>query len=455
MITRTQARVAERRRRASRRQWGADGIVACVWFAAAVGVALNVAAGGLLVSNGTDVVREAGRLVGIVTAVLMMSQVLLASRAPWIDRVIGHDRAIARHATLGKYAILLMFSHVGLIVTATSRELSQGMVQAFLGLSSGNLWIAAVEIAAGLFVLVLVTSLFGAFRSWHYETWHTIHRVVYVAIAFAVPHQFLDGETFRRGGLAWLFWFTFYAVAFGSFVAFRMVRPLVLTANHRARVASVATEADGSTTVVIRGRGLRGLGAKPGQFLLWRFYTTRLFWQKHPYSLSSAPHGDQVRITVKPSGHGSRAVAHVRPGTAVTFEGPLGIFTHDARTRSGIVLIAAGIGVTPIRALLEHVVPGEPCVVVLRARSLDEAPLLDEVRALARDRSAELKVLVGPRGDTWGTADEPASVASLVRDPSDVDVFVCGPLAWAKQVEADALASGVAPEAIHRERFGW
>jgi predicted ferric reductase len=422
---------------------------------AAVGISLNIASGGLLVSSGTDVVREAGRLVGVVTAVLMMSQVLLASRAPWIDRVIGHDRAIARHATLGSYAILLMFVHLSLIVTATSRELSQGLVEAFFGLSSGNLWIAAAEIAAGLFALVLATSLFGAFRAWHYETWHTIHRVVYVAIAIAVPHQFLDGETFRRGGVAWLFWFTFYVIAFGSFVAFRMVRPLVLTANHRARVASVTTEADGSTTVDIQGRMLRGLGAKPGQFLLWRFYTPKLFWQKHPYSLSSAPHGDHVRITVKPSGHGSRAVAHVRPGTVVTFEGPLGIFTHDARARNGIVLIAAGIGITPIRALLEHVLPGEPCVVVVRVRSLDEAPLLHEVRALARDRSADLKVLVGPRGDTWGTPDEPASIASLVTDPSDVDVFVCGPLAWARQVEADALAAGVAPGAIHRERFGW
>jgi predicted ferric reductase len=455
VITRTQARLVERKRRAAKREWGADGIIAAVWITAAVGVALNVAAGGLLVRTGSDVVREAGRLFGVVTAVLMMSQVLLASRAPWIDRVIGHDRAIARHATLGKYAVLLMFVHVSLVVVATSHELSQGLVTAFLGLAHGNLWMAAVEIAGGLFVLVLVTSIFGAFRAWHYETWHTIHRVVYVAIAIAVPHQFLDGETFRRGGFAWLFWFVLYAIAFGSFVAFRMVRPMVLTANHRARVASVTTEADGSTTVVIRGRMLRGLGAKPGQFLLWRFYTPQLFWQKHPYSLSKAPHGDHVRITVKPSGHGSRAVAHVRPGTVVTFEGPLGIFTHDARTRNGVVLIAAGIGITPIRALLEHVLPGEPCVVVVRVRSLDEAPLLDEVRTLARDRSADLRILVGPRGDTWGTADQPASIAELVRDPSDVDVFVCGPVAWTMQVEADALAAGVAPEAIHRERFGW
>ncbi len=255
--------------------------------------------------------------------------------------------------------------------------------------------------------------------------------------------------------MAWVFWFALYAFAFGSFLVFRMVRPLVLAATHRAKVVRVTQEPDGSVTVTIRGRQLRGLGAVPGQFLLWRFYTPSLFWQKHPYSLSGAPRGDEVRITVKPSGRGSRAVAHVKPGTSVTFEGPLGVFTHGARTRNALVLVAAGIGITPIRAMLEHVAPGEPCTVIVRARSLNEAPLLEEVRSLARDRGADLRVIVGPRGDTWGTADEPASIADIVADPSDADVFVCGPLEWARQVESDARASGVAAEAIHRERFGW
>ncbi len=455
MITRTQARVAERQRRAAARSLKADGLVAAVWFAAAIGVALNVASGGLLFTGSTSVVREAGRLLGIVTAVLMMSQVLLASRAPWIDRVIGHDAAISRHALLGKYALLLLIPHAGLVTLATSRELSQGVVEAFLGLASRSKAMAAVEIAAAMFLLVLATSLFSVIRRWHYETWHTVHRLVYVAIALAVPHQFIEGETFRRGGISWVFWLAMYVVAFGSFVVFRMVRPLVLAANHRATVSGVAVGPDGSATVTIRGRRLRGLGARPGQFLLWRFYTPRLFWQKHPYSLSSAPRGDEVRITVKPSGRGSRAVARLRPGTPVTFEGPLGVFTHDARTRNALVLVAAGIGITPIRAMLEHVMPGEPCTVVVRARSSEEAPLLDEVRDLARDRGAALHVVVGSRGATWGTADEPMSIADLVDDPRDADVFVCGPLEWARQVERDALAAGVAPEAVHRERFGW
>ena len=455
MTTRSAARLAERTRRASLRSWWADGLIAAIWLTAAIGVALNVSSGGLLVATGTDSVREAARLLGIVAAVLMMSQVLLAARAPWIERVLGHDRAIARHATLGKYALILMLVHASLLVAVTADESGVGLLDTYLHIGEGSAPLAAAAIAIVLFAIVLLTSFFAVFRRWNYESWHTVHLLVYVAIGLAVPHQFTEGETYRKGGAAWFFWLGCYVIAFGAFIAFRMVRPVVLAAKHRARVVSVTHEDDGSATVVIRGRRLRNLGARPGQFLLWRFYSRRLFWQRHPYSLSRAQDGDEVRITVKPSGGGSRAVGLLRAGTLATFEGPLGVFTHDARVRTGLVLVSAGIGITPIRALLEHVTPGEPCLVVVRARSSDEAPLLGEVRELAREKGATLKVVVGPRGKTWGTDAEPLALRDLVDDPADVDVFICGPVAWARQVESDARAAGVSHEAIHRERFGW
>ena len=225
MTTRSAARLAERTRRASARSWWADGLIAAIWITAAIGVSLNIASGGLLVGNGADAVRASGRLVGIVAAVLMMSQVLLASRAPWIERVMGHDRAIARHAMLGKYALLLMLAHAGLIVTATASDGRVSVVYAYLHIGEGNLPLTSAAIAIAMFALVLLTSLFAVFRNWHYESWHTVHRIVYVAIALAVPHQFTEGQTYRAGGFAWFFWFACYVVAFGSFVIYRMLRP--------------------------------------------------------------------------------------------------------------------------------------------------------------------------------------------------------------------------------------
>lgn len=426
-----------------------------MWFAAAGGLAFWVAKGGLNQGSVADWLYGLGQAIGIVTAVAMMTQLLLASRAPYIEGVLGHDKAIARHTVVGKVALVLMVVHLTLITGVDASRSGESFVAQYVALGQSDIWLAGSTIAGLLFVIVLVTSFTAHMRRWRYESWHLVHRLVYVAIAFAIPHQFFDGGTFLGGGPASYYWLVLYVIAVGSFVIFRMLRPLWLWLRHAPRVSSVARHADGSTTLEIRGSSLGRLEAKAGQFFLWRFYTRKLMWQKHPYSLSRAPSGDTLRITVRPSGKGSAAVGTVNVGTRVGLEGPLGVFTHTSRVGHGLVLISAGIGITPIRAMLETVEAGEPCTVIIRARSRDDAPLLDEVESLAVDKGARLIVLFGPRGRSWGPAEGSHELKGLVPDVATADVFICGPVAWASQVEADALGVGVPKEAIHRERFGW
>jgi ferredoxin-NADP reductase len=280
--------------------------------------------------------------------------------------------------------------------------------------------------------------------------------LTYVAIGFVVPHQFLEGTTFRGGGLAWWFWISLYVVAFGSFIVFRLVRPLVLLGRHDLRVSAVTPLPDGSTSIEMTGKRLAALRPRPGQFLLWRFLDRDRWREAHPFSLSRQPHGDTLRITVKPSGDWTSRLGDVAVGTRVLAEGPLGVFSDVTRTQPGLVLISAGIGITPVRAMLEeHAADAGPCTVIVRARADDEAPLLDEVRALAAERGAALHVLIGPRGEGWAPAGQPTHLADVVDDVARCDVYVCGPEEWARAVEADALAAGVPAASIHREQFAW
>lgn len=448
------AGLAEARRRVAARSWWADGLEAAMWLAAATGLALMVADGGLLTVTGWDWVYAIGRSLGIVAGVLLMTQLLLASRAPWVERALGHDRAIQRHTRIGKVAITLLLVHLAIMTTVTGVYEDRDPVAQAVQWATGPWFMLFAQIAAAAFLVVLLTSLAAVRLRWPYERWHGVHLLVYVGTAFAIPHQFLEGSTFRDGGAALWFWLALYTVSVGSFAVFRIVRPLARYARLRPRVESVVSLPDGSTTVVVAGNGLERLGARPGQFFLWRFLAPGLRAQAHPYSLSAAP-GDRLRITVKPSGDGSRALAGLKPGTPVLIEGPLGVFAHEARSRPALLMIAAGIGVTPVRAMLEEVAEGDDVTVVIRARSRAEAPLLDEVEQLARAKGATLHVITGSRGATWGTAERPASVADFVADPAGVDVFVCGPDAWARSVVADARACGVPAEAVHREEFAW
>ncbi|MFV0634799.1 ferric reductase-like transmembrane domain-containing protein [Demequina sp.] len=453
-MTLTPSPRVDRARAAARRSWWADGLEAAMWLACACGIALMIASGGLQSVSAADWTSTLARALGIVAAVLMMTQVLLASRAPWVERAIGHDRAIATHTRIGKVAIILMLVHAVLITVANAAFDGRDPIGQFLAWPQYGWFMLLAQVAVVTFAIVLLTSLTAVRLRWRYERWHAVHLLVYVGVAAAVPHQFLEGSTFRSGGFAWWFWAVLWTVSIGSFVMFRLARPAVLAARHQLRVASVEIAPDGSTSVLIEGRDIARLRASAGQFFLWRFLAPGLRGQAHPYSLSAAP-GDRLRITVKPSGDGSARLRALAPGTRVVVEGPLGVFTHATRTREHLVLVCAGIGITPVLAMLEAADAGDRITVIVRARSRQEAPLLEEVEAVAAARGADLHVLLGSRGAGWGTTAQGGVLADFVDDVAQAEVYICGPRPWALAVEADALAAGIARTAVRREEFGW
>jgi len=438
----------------ARRSWWVDGLVAALWWVSAIAVAFFVASGGLLTSTPLDYFYSLGRVAGIVASVLVMNQVLLIARMPWVERAIGHDTAASTHARMGRVAFILMLVHVGLILIMTAHYDGRNPASQLVAFWELGWFLPTAQIGFGLFMIVAATSLLIVRRRWKYESWHTVHLLVYVSIALVVPHQFIEGSTFRAMGPAWWFWLTLYVVTFGSWLVFRVLRPLVRARRHGLVVSEVTPNPDGSTSVVMTGTHVERLRALPGQFMLWRFLAPGYWREAHPYSLSRAADAGSLRITVKPSGDGSTALASIPVGTRVLAEGPLGIFTDEVRTRPGVVFVAAGIGITPLRAMLD-VPPDGPCDVVLRAPDAEGAPLLGEVRELARACDATVHELFGSRGNGWSSAAQPTTLKQLIPDLVDRDVYICGPVAWADAVEADALLGGVAPESIHRERFGW
>jgi predicted ferric reductase len=445
-----------RSRRAARRSWWVDGLEAAVYLVSAAAVAFVIAGGGFLITQPIDWLYGIGRSAGVVATVFLLTQVLLASRAPYIERAIGHDRAMALHTRLGKWAIILMIVHAALIVGVSAVYDGRSPIDQTVTYFTQSWYLATAQIGLAVFLLILALSLAIVRRKWRYEAWHAVHYLVYVAAALVVPHQFLFGSTFVSKGLAWWFWLALYVFAFGSLIVFRFLRPLVVMRRHGLRVTQVSPLPDGSTSVIMEGRELHRLKAAPGQFFLWRFLAPGFRTEVHPFSLSRGPDATSLRITVKPSGDFSSRIGQLPVGTRVLVEGPLGVFSDVTRTQPGVVLVAAGIGVTPIRAMLDAVDPSEgPVDVIIRCSTEAEAPLLDEVRELVAARGATVHVVAGSRGTGWSSAATPATLKTLVPDVAQRDVYVCGPRAWAMAVEDDALAAGCPKRSVHREEFAW
>ena len=160
---------------------------------------------------------------------------------------------------------------------------------------------------------------------------------------------------------------------------------------------SVEEEAPGVVSVICKGRHLDRLPVSGGQFLQWRFLVSGMWWQAHPYSLSAMPTANRIRITVKSLGDHSGSLAELEPGTPVAIEGPYGAFTKHVRKSDRILLVGAGVGATPIRALLDDLPRHVDTTVILRGRQQHELVLRDEIAQVVGERAGRLHEVVGPR----------------------------------------------------------
>jgi predicted ferric reductase len=307
--------------------------------------------------------------------------------------------------------------------------------------------------AAAIIVAVAVTSTRYLRRRLSYETWHAVHVALYVAIALALTHQLLEGTTFGSSPLAIAHWWTVWTLVLGSLLIGRVLVPLRRNAYHRFTVAAVVPESDDAVSVYVTGRHLERLPARAGQFMIWRFPGHNGWWQANPFSLSAAPDGRTLRLTAKAVGATSSGLRHLRVGNRVFAEGPYGAFTSLHQVTNATLLIAGGVGVTPIRALLEE--STGPVVVLYRVHSRADAVLLPELEELARQRGAQLHLLTGRTGAGHPpvTPFDPQQLGALVPDIAQRDVYVCGPPAMTAAVLRSVRALKVPRAQVHAERF--
>jgi len=245
-------------------------------------------------------------------------------------------------------------------------------------------------------------------------------------------------------------WIAIWVAVVVSVVSFRVAIPVWRNLRHRLRVDSVVQEAPDVYSVIVAGRQLSQLAVSGGQFFQWRFLAPGLWWHAHPYSLSALPRPPFLRVTIKGLGDQSRAVARLKKGTRVIVEGPYGTFTRHRLTTRRVVLIGAGVGMTPLRALLEDLPPSTDVSVVVRAKSADHVVHGREVADLVAQREGHYFELVGSRDEV--RLDERA-LRGLVGTLHDADVYVCGPAEFTEAVVATARRLGARPTRLHFETF--
>jgi predicted ferric reductase len=401
-----------------------------------------------------DWLTNAGRVTGLLAGYGIVVLVALMARIPPLERGIGADRLARWHARGGRYTVCLVLAHGLLIIWGYAVSAHTDVVS-----QTGTLLVSYPDVlmatVAGLLLIgVGMVSARAARRRMRYEAWYYLHFYTYLAVALAFSHQFSTGADFMSNRPARVVWSALYLGVGAAIGWYRFAVPVRQALRHRLRVTAVYPEAPGVVSIVVGGRQLAELRAESGQFFRWRFLTRDLWWASNPYSLSAAPRGDLLRITVKNLGEHSAALTGLRPGTRVLAEGPYGALTAARRSGRRVLLIAGGIGITPLRALFESLPSGPDELTLLYRTSRDADVVLgDELAAIAEQRRARLHLITGHRSELGYDPLSAAALTANIADLPDHDVYVCGPEPMAASVVSALRAAKVPRRRIHHESF--
>ncbi|MCG6493928.1 ferric reductase-like transmembrane domain-containing protein [Kitasatospora sp. A2-31] len=389
----------------------------------------------------------AGRITGLLAGYAAPVLLLLMARLPPLERGVGADRLARWHAFGGRWLVSVVTAHVLTIVWGYALTDGRGLLAEGVEITFHFPEMLKATVATLLMLGTGVVSARAARRRLSYEAWYYLHLATYLAVALAFGHQLAIGADLGDGP-ARVAWYTLYLLTAALMGWYRLVRPWLRDRRHRLTVTEVRPESPGVVSLFLRGQRLDELRAEPGQFFRLQFDAPGLRWAANPYSLSAPPHPQFLRFTVKGLGGHSAAVAALRPGTRVRAEGPYGAFTGRVQRCRRVLLVGAGVGITPLRALFETI-PGE-VTLVQRARCPEDLLFRGELAEIARRRGGRVYELVGSREQV---GDLGTALARLLPGLADHEVYLCGPEAMAEEAARSLRAAGVRRGRIHRESF--
>jgi predicted ferric reductase len=422
-------------------------IAAALGFGACIALAVTAESSHQLAAPG-GMAMFLGNLTGLAGTYLALIMVLLVSRIPAVERVLGQDKLLAFHRRLAPWPISLIVAHALLVTFAYAEVARTGVLHELGTFISSYPNMLTATIALLVMVAIAITSIYSVRRRMRRERWWAIHLFMYLALALAFAHEIALGPSFVGHPLTRLVWSVVWASSAGVVIVYRFGLPVYRSLRHRLEIVEIHPEGPDTVSVICRGKNLDRLAVSGGQFFEWRFLARGMWWQAHPFSLSARPRPPFLRLTVKAIGDYSSAVAALQPGTRVAIEGPYGTFTAHARCRTKVALIAGGVGVTAVRSLLEDLPRDCDPVVILRASSEEEMILASEVTELARHRKGRVHELVGSRAEV--RIDR---LAELVPDLADRDVYISGPEGFVTRMVATVLRLGVPKDSVHFEVY--
>ena len=414
---------------------------------------------GALLSEGLfSVLIALGRLTGLVAAYMILLQFFLMGRMPWLERLYGLDKLSRLHQKNGKFGFFFLALHPILLTLGYSSLSGLNPWQQFLNFLTDYTHVLWAFAGAILFFTVITTSIYIARSRVRYEAWYFVHLMAYLAVFASFWHQISVGPDIIGNKFFYFYWIALYSAVFGSHIVFRFARPVYLFFRHDFKVDRVVRESPSAVSLYISGKNMQSFPVRPGQFMIFRFLAKKLWWQAHPFSLSMLPDGKRIRITVKELGDFTKQIKNIAPGAKVLIDGPYGVFTDLFGISPKVLFVAGGIGITPIRSLMEEMVKeGKDVALIYGNRTQGEIVFRNELSYISKQYAARVTHILSDdaayQGETGHIDQE--KIKRLVPDFLSRDIYLCGPPPMMESLIASFRNLGIPSPSIHYEKFSF
>lgn len=392
--------------------------------------------------------RSLGQMLALLGFVLTSITIVMSVKLPIVEKFTGGlDKSLFIHHLLGSVGFVLLLQHPMFLAIQYLPNFQIAKSFFIPGADfNSNLGIAAL-------FLMIMAFIFMIFIKLPYQFWLSSHRFLAIAFIIGSLHSLLipsDTSQF----LPLKLWVLFFALL-GIFAG---IYSVILHQKFGPQAKYVVENIERILDIVhIYLKPEKApIQFKPGQFVYVKFNNTVVGTELHPFSMSSSPREDVLRLSIKILGDYTLKLVHLNNGDRVSVFGPHGTFGNFLNQTHSEVWIAGGIGVTPFISMIRDRIinPSKyPFVTFFYAtKSSDEAVFLDEIKSMIAN---DINVRLVPWFSNTEGKLTGERVGSFV-DLKSIDRFLfCGPEKMMEDLKKQFIKNNIPEEKIFYESFSF
>lgn len=390
-----------------------------------------------------------GQIAGLTGMTLFALNLILAGRFKFLDNFFyGLNRTYNSHRVVGTISFSLLLFHPLFLVFQYVRVSLRGAAL-FLLPFTGDIAVTYGILALWSMIILLVLTYYINLK---YHNWKITHKFMVAVFILAILHAWLIQSDISHDPFLRIYIFSLAGLGLISGF-YRAFLSKYLNRSYLYEVKDYKWVIENVLDLKMAPQG-RAMSFKAGQFIFARFIKSKVSSESHPFSLSSAPDEQSLKLTIKSLGDYTSSLKDLAKGDVAALDGPFGRFIHEGTHAKDQIWLAGGIGITPFLSMARELKKENDHKIDLYYCTKDqaEAVFLDELMDISR-KNNNLKIII------WYSSTQGRINGQLVKETSqglaNKEIFLCGPVPFMNSLAKQFSALGVKRSKIHFERFSF